>query len=115
MTLLAKRISRSLELANWVMVGTILVGLLVIDLFIVPFDLWWEGIRGFFTPAAPPEGITATQLGALAGFTALASGLNWYVMGHYRDKGYGMGYRTGFISGLRAGSGAARQRCHLPR
>lgn len=107
MTLFAKRISRSLELANWVMVGAILVGLLLIDLFIVPFDLWWEGIRGFFTPAAPPAGITATQIGALAGFTALASGLNWYVMGHYRDKGYGMGYRTGFIPGLR-GSGGLR-------
>jgi hypothetical protein len=100
-TAAAKRISRSLELANWVMVLTILVGLLVIDLFVVPFDLWWEGIRGFFTPALPPEGITATQLGGLAGFTALASGLNWYVMGHYRDKGYGMGYRAGYISGLR--------------
>jgi hypothetical protein len=53
------------------------------------------------TPAAPPPGITATQIGALAGFTALASGLNWYIMGHYRDKGYGMGHRTGFIAGMR--------------
>ena len=102
LTLFAKRIHRSLELANWVMVGTILVSLIIIDLFIVPFSVWWEGIRGFFTPAAPPAGITATQLGALAGFTALASGLNWYVMGHYRDKGYGMGYRTGYLGGLRA-------------
>ena len=50
-TAAAKRISRSLELANWVMVGAILVGLLLIDLFVVPFDLWWEGIRGFVTPA----------------------------------------------------------------
>jgi hypothetical protein len=108
LTLFAKRIHRSLELANWLMVGTILVGLILIDLFIVPFDLWWEGIRGFFTPAAPPEGITATQLGALAGFTALASGLNWYVMGHYRDKGYGMGYRTGYLGGLRAEEHALR-------
>jgi hypothetical protein len=108
LTLFAKRIHRSLELANWVMVGTILVSLILIDLFIVPFDLWWEGIRGFFTPAAPPEGITATQLGALAGFTALASGLNWYVMGHYRDKGYGMGYRTGYLGGLRAEERALR-------
>jgi hypothetical protein len=108
LTLFAKRIHRSLELANWVMVGTILVGLILIDLFIVPFDLWWEGIRGFFTPAGPPEGITATQLGALAGFTALASGLNWYVMGHYRDKGYGMGYRTGYLGGLRAEERALR-------
>src|SRR5215211_9392906 len=101
LTLFAKRIHRSLELANWVMVGTILVSLIIIDLFVVPFNVWWEGIRGFFTPAAPPQGITATDLGALAGFTALASGLNWYVMGHYRDKGYGMGHRAGFISGLR--------------
>jgi hypothetical protein len=97
----ARRISRALELANWLMVVSILIGLLLIDLFVVPFELWWEGIRGFFTPASPPAGITATQLGALAGFTALASGLNWYVMGHYRDKGYGMGYRAGYISGLR--------------
>ena len=108
LTLFAKRIHRSLELANWVMVGTILVSLILIDLFVVPFDLWWEGIRGFFTPAAPPEGITATQLGGLAGFTALASGLNWYVMGHYRDKGYGMGYRTGYLGGLRAEKRALR-------
>jgi hypothetical protein len=97
----ARRITRALELANWVMVVAILVGLVLIDLFVVPWNLWWDGIRGFFTPASPPAGITATQLGGLAGFTALASGLNWYVMGHYRDKGYGMGYRSGFISGLR--------------
>jgi len=83
------------------MVGLILASLVLVDLLVVPFNIWWDGIRGFFTPAAPPAGITATQLGALAGFTALASGLNWYVMGHYRDKGYGMGHRAGFISGLR--------------
>jgi hypothetical protein len=101
LTAFAKRISRAMELANWVMVGSILVFLIAIDLFVVPFELWWEGIRGFVTPAAPPAGISATQLGGLAGFTALASGLNWYVMGHYRDKGYGMGYRAGFLSGMR--------------
>ncbi|MEV4837954.1 Nramp family divalent metal transporter [Nonomuraea sp. NPDC049486] len=102
-TAAARRVSRALELANWIMVGSILVALLLIDLFVVPWELWWEGIRGFFTPAAPPAGITATQLGGLAGFTALASGLNWYVMGHYRDKGYGMGHRAGYIAGLRGG------------
>jgi hypothetical protein len=100
-TAAARRISRALELANWLMVGAILLFLLAIDLFVVPFSLWWEGIKGFFQPALPPAGITATQLGGLAGFTALASGLNWYVMGHYRDKGYGMGYRAGFLAGLR--------------
>ncbi len=102
-TAAARKISRALELSNWVMVGTILLVLLVVDLVVVPWSVWWDGISGLVTPAAPPPGITATQIGALAGFTALASGLNWYVMGHYRDKGYGMGYRTGFIAGLRGG------------
>ena len=104
-TAMARRISRALELSNWVMVVAILGTLLVVNLIVVPWSVWWEGIRGFVTPAAPPAGITATQLGALAGFTALASGLNWYVMGHYRDKGYGMGHRTGFIAGMRGGQG----------
>jgi hypothetical protein len=97
----AQRISRALELSNWVMVGTILIVLIVVDLAVVPWSVWWEGIRGFVTPAAPPAGISATQLGALAGFTAMASGLNWYLMSHYRDKGYGMGHRAGYIAGLR--------------
>src|SRR5688572_30922341 len=52
-TAAAKRISRALELANWGMVGSILVFLLVIDLAIVPFDIWWEAIKGFVTPASP--------------------------------------------------------------
>jgi hypothetical protein len=97
----AHRVSRALELANWVIVVTILLTLIVVDLIVVPWSVWWEGIRGFVTPAAPPAGISATQLGALAGFTAMASGLNWYLMSHYRDKGYGMGHRTGFIAGMR--------------
>ncbi len=100
-TALARKVSRTLELANWVLVGTLLVVLVVVCLTVVPWPVWWEGVRGLVTPAAPPAGITATTLGALAGFTALASGLNWYAMSHYRDKGYGMGSRVGFLSGMR--------------
>src|SRR5215207_6073697 len=69
-TAAARRISRALELANWFLVSSILVVLVLLDVFIVPVDIWWEGIRGFFTPAAPPEGISATQLGGLAGYIA---------------------------------------------
>ncbi|MEV0289129.1 MULTISPECIES: Nramp family divalent metal transporter [unclassified Kribbella] len=100
-TAAARRISRALELANWVMISVILLTLLIVDIVLVPGRIWWDGISGFFTPAAPPDGISATQLGALAGFTALASGLNWYVLGHYRDKGYGMGHRAGYLAGMR--------------
>ncbi|MQA97137.1 MAG: hypothetical protein GEV11_21760 [Streptosporangiales bacterium] len=103
LTVVARKISRAMELANWVIVGSILILLLIVDLIVVPWEIWWEAIRGFVTPAAPPSGMSATQLGGLAGFTALASGLNWYVLGHYRDKGYGMGHRAGFIAGGRGG------------
>ncbi|MBP2325886.1 hypothetical protein JOF56_006271 [Kibdelosporangium banguiense] len=100
-TAMARKVSRTLELANWFMIGVLLLILFVVTIAVVPGSVWWDGISGLLTPAAPPAGITATQLGALAGFTALASGLNWYAMNHYRDKGYGMGHRVGFISGMR--------------
>ncbi|MPZ89828.1 MAG: hypothetical protein GEU81_17610 [Nitriliruptorales bacterium] len=98
---LSRVVTRGLELVNWAIVGFVLVVLIILDIAVVPASIWWEGFRGLFTPARPPAGITATELGGLAGFAALASGLNWYVMNHYRDKGYGMGSRVGFIAGLR--------------
>jgi hypothetical protein len=98
---LSRVVTRGLELVNWVIVGFVILALLIMDIILVPADVWWEGIRGLFTPAAPPAGITATEIGGLVGFAALASGLNWYVMNHYRDHGYGMSYRVGYIAGLR--------------
>jgi hypothetical protein len=104
LTMAARKISRALEITNWVMVGSILVFLIVVDLFIVPASKWFEGITGLVTPALPPEGTDATVLGGLFGFAAMSTGLNWYMMGHYRDKGYGMGHRVGYIAGLRGES-----------
>jgi hypothetical protein len=100
-TVLSRKVTRGLEIANLTFISIQLAFLLVIDLLFVPFSVWWDGLRGLVTPALPPEGTDATLIGGLVGFTALASGLNWYVMNHYRDKGYGMGHRVGFISGLR--------------
>jgi hypothetical protein len=102
-TLFGRRISRTLELANWVMVGFILISITATALIVVPLSVWGEAIASLVTPAAPPTGSSATDLGALAGFTALASGLNYFIIGHYRDKGYGMGHRAGAIAGLVGG------------
>jgi hypothetical protein len=57
---------------------------------------WGDGLEGLFRPALPPEGVSATSIGAVAGFAAMASGLNYVFMNYYRDKGYGMGSKTGF-------------------
>jgi hypothetical protein len=108
LAILARKISRALQIVALVLIGFQLISLLIIDLFIVPGSVWADGILGFITPAVPPEGTDATLLGGLVGFTALASGLNWYIMGHYRDQGYGMGYRVGFIPGGRGGSREVR-------
>ncbi len=100
-TLLFRRITRGLELVNGGLIAFQLLFLLVLDLAIVPWDVWANAIRGFLTPAMPPKGLSATDLGALAGFAALLSGFNWIFLNHYRDKAYGMGERVGFIAGLR--------------
>jgi hypothetical protein len=98
---LSRKVTRGLELTNLTLIGIQIIFLLILDIFVVPLDVWWDGLKGLLTPASPPEGTDATLLGGLVGFTALASGLNWYVMNHYRDKGYGMGHRVGYIAGLR--------------
>jgi hypothetical protein len=56
-----------------------------------------------FRPALPPAGTEAIDIGAVAGFAAMASGLNYVFMNYYRDKGYGMGSKSGYIPGLLAG------------
>ena len=99
-TLFGLRISRTLELVNLVIVGFILITFLIVALWIVPASQWLDGVEGLVRPALPPEGTDATLLGSIAGFAAMASGLNYAFMNYYRDKGYGMGSRTGYIPSL---------------
>jgi hypothetical protein len=101
LTLAFRRITRGLELVNGALITFEVGFLLIIAVAVVPWDVWWEGIRGFLVPDRPPKGVTATTLGGLVGFSALAAGLNWFFLNHYRDKGYGMGHRVGFIAGAR--------------
>src|SRR2546430_12155276 len=61
------------------------------SIIVVPAAVWGSSFASLVIPAAPPSGTSATNLGALAGFTALASGLNYVAISYYRDKGYGMG------------------------
>jgi hypothetical protein len=100
LTLLSRRISRALQITNLAMIGIQLLFLLVLDLLIVPWEVWRDALVSLVTPALPPSGSDATLIGGLVGFTALASGLNWYALGHYRDQGYGMGHRVGYLSGM---------------
>lgn len=102
-TLFGRKISRTLEIVNWIMVVFVLISVFIIALIVVPLAVWGNSFASLVIPAAPPVGTSATDLGALAGFTAFASGLNYVAMTYYRDKGYGMGSRVGFIAGLVGG------------
>jgi hypothetical protein len=99
-TLFGRKISRTLELVNWVLVVFILSTLVLATLLLVDASDWGDGFEGLFRPALPPAGVSATNIGAVAGFAAMASGLNYVFMNYYRDKGYGMGSKAGYIPGL---------------
>jgi hypothetical protein len=100
--LFGKKVERSLEASQGVFLAFILTGLVIVTAVVVPFSYWKTALVSLITPALPPKGSDPSLLGSLAGFTALASGLNFMFINYYRDKGYGMGYRVGFIPGARA-------------
>jgi hypothetical protein len=99
-TLIGRKISRTMELVNWVIVSFILITITLAAILLAGASDWGDGLEGLFRPALPPEGVDATTIGSVAGFAAMASGLNYVFMNYYRDKGYGMGSKTGFIPGL---------------
>jgi hypothetical protein len=101
LTLAFRRITRGLELVNALLISLEILFLLFVCVMFVPWSAWWDGIEGFFRPAMPPDGSSATDLGAVVGFAGLTAGCNWAFFAHYRDKGYGMGHRTGFLAGAR--------------
>jgi hypothetical protein len=100
---LGSKVERTLEIIQFAVLPYILLGLVMVTLVIVPLDYLWSGLTAFFIPSRPPQGVDLTLLGAVAGFAALASGLNFMFTGYYRDKGYGMGSRTGYLAGLFGG------------
>jgi hypothetical protein len=102
-TLFGRKISRTMEFVNWTLVLGILVLMLIVDILVIGWSDVGDGLEGMFRPALPPAGTEAIDIGAVAGFAAMASGLNYVFMNYYRDKGYGMGSKSGYIPGLLAG------------
>lgn len=97
---IGRKIERSMEAIQAILMTYILVGLLFVAIAVVPAVFWGQTLRDIVIPALPPSGSDPALLGGLAGFTALASGLNFMFIVYYRDKGFGMGSRVGFVPGL---------------
>ena len=102
--LFGKKITRTLEAIDTVLVFVILAVLAILAIIFVPGSMWGEMFASIVTPAAPPKGIDATTLGSIIGYTGFASGFNWMLINYYRDHGYAMGHRCGFYSGIIGGT-----------
>jgi hypothetical protein len=94
---LGRTIERTLEWANWLMMFVVLGGLLILDIFIVPGSIWKEGLVGFVSFGYIPKGVDLLLLGALVGYSAYGGFGNNAITNWYRDKGYGMGGKIGYI------------------
>jgi len=101
--LFGRKIERALEISQGIFMTFVLTSLVLVTLAVVPLDYWGQALASLVIPAAPPKGTDPSLLGALAGFAGLGAGLNFMVIGYYRDKGFGMGHKTGYIPGLIGG------------
>ena len=108
--LIGKRIVRTLEILNWVLVATILVTFLGMALIFVPWSTWGAAAVGFTGFDAVngrfdflPDGADFFLLGALVAYSGCGGMLNIALSNWARDKGYGMSGRVGYIPGAVGG------------
>lgn len=102
--LIGRRIERTLELLNALLIVCILGSFLVLAILFVPGSVWLASGAGFFgydtvhsTFNFLPPGADYFLLGALAGYSG-AGGVGNIVLSNWaRDRGYGMGERAGYI------------------
>jgi Mn2+/Fe2+ NRAMP family transporter len=102
--LIGRRVGRTLELLNWVLIAVILGGFLLLGLIFVPGHTWLAatvGLTGFDLESRSfafiPEGVDFFLIGALAAYSGCGGVLNIALGNWARDKGYGMGQRAGYI------------------
>ena len=109
--LVGRRIVRTLEVLNWIVVATTLGGFLAMAMVYVPWRVWTEGIAalaafdvtaGRFNPF--PAGADLFLLGGLVAYSGAGGVANIVLANWARDKGYGMGEHAGYIPAAVGGS-----------
>jgi hypothetical protein len=102
--MVGRRIERTLEVLNWVLVATTISGFLMLALLYVPSRVWLAAAIGFSGVDLTqgrfdffPAGADLVLLGALVAYSG-SGGVTNLVLGNWaRDRGYGMGERAGYI------------------
>jgi hypothetical protein len=105
--LYGKKIARTLEVFNTAAVWFVFAFVIAAAALIVPAGEWADAALSAVLPASVPKGMDISLLGGIIGYTGFGAGFNFMLINYYRDKGYGMGHRTGFISGAIGGRSQA--------
>src|SRR5687767_5471767 len=102
--LVGRRIERTLELLNWLMIVSILGAFFALALLFVPGHTWLAagaGLVGFDIDTRSftfiPSGVDFFLLGAFAAYSGAGGAFNLTLASWARDKGYGMGQVAGYI------------------
>jgi hypothetical protein len=108
--LFGRRIERTLEVLNWILVVAIMTTFLVLGLMFVAPATWAAAITGLvgYDPATGgfvfiPEGVDFFLLSAVAAYSGAGGVVNLTLSNWARDKGYGMSRHSGFIAGAVGG------------
>jgi hypothetical protein len=116
--LVGRRIERTLELLNWVIVAVVLGGFSALALAFVPLRTALAAALGFvgFDVARSefdflPTGADVFLIAALAAYSGAGGVTNIVLSNWARDRGYGMGERAGYIPAA-FGRGPKRQLAH---
>lgn len=105
--LFGDRIVQTMELMQWFFVIAILLFLIAIGVTFIPLSTWGSVASGFVRfainpPDFPPD-VDWVKLGAFAAEAGAGGMINVCITNWYRDKGFGMGKKVGYISGLFGG------------
>jgi hypothetical protein len=101
--LFGSKISQTMERFNTFAVWLVLAFVVIVAVLIVPIGFWGRSLASAVIPARVPAGMDVTLLGAIIGYTGFGAGFNFMLINYYRDHGYGMGSKVGYISGAIGG------------
>ena len=109
--LIGRRIERTLELLNWILVACILGAFLILGVLFVRAETWLAaavGLFGFDPQGGRFEFLPASAdfflIGALVAYSGAGGVSNITLSNWARDKGYGMGSRVGYIASAVGGA-----------
>ena len=102
--LFGRRIERTLEVLNWILVTVIIGGFIIMVALFTSPSTWGSALAGYvgydtvtndWNPI--PSGVDLFLLGAVAAYAGAGGFTNLVLSNWARDKGYGMGSVSGYI------------------